>query len=34
MNDVIREAAEIPDDKRDPEAMLQLCREGFEELFG
>jgi len=34
MNDVIREAAEIPDDNRDPEAMLQLCREGFEELFG
>ncbi|MEM5332092.1 GSU2403 family nucleotidyltransferase fold protein [Paraburkholderia sp. JHI2823] len=34
MNDVIREAAAIPADKRDPEAMLQLCREGFEDLFG
>ncbi|MGT2472101.1 GSU2403 family nucleotidyltransferase fold protein [Paraburkholderia terrae] len=33
MNDVIREAAEIPDDRLDPDAMLQLCREGFEELF-
>lgn len=33
MNDVIREAAEIPGDKLDPEAMLKLCREGFEELF-
>lgn len=34
MNDVIREAAEIPDDKLDPETMLQLCKEGFDELFG
>ena len=34
MNDVIREAAEIPDGRRDPKAMLQLCRGGFEELFG
>jgi hypothetical protein len=33
MNDVIREAAEIPGDKRDPEEMLQLCGEGFGELF-
>lgn len=34
MNDVIREAAAIPTDKKDPEAMLKLCTEGFEELFG
>jgi hypothetical protein len=34
MNDAIREAAEIPNHKRDPEAILQLCMEGFEELFG
>jgi hypothetical protein len=34
MNDVIREAAAIPADRRDPEALLQLCSEGFEELFG
>lgn len=34
MNDVIREAAQIPDDERDPKAMLQLCREGFEQIFG
>lgn len=34
MNDLIREAAEIPAQKLDPDAMLQLCREGFEELFG
>ncbi|QHE91180.1 hypothetical protein PI93_004615 [Pandoraea fibrosis] len=34
MNDVIREAAEISPDKKEPEAMLKLCKEGFEELFG
>ncbi|WP_225031010.1 GSU2403 family nucleotidyltransferase fold protein [Paraburkholderia sp. XV] len=35
MNDVIREAVTIPTDRKvDPDAMLRLCREGFEELFG
>lgn len=34
MNDVIREAAAIPVDKRNSETMLQLCTESFEELFG
>ncbi|MEM5373310.1 GSU2403 family nucleotidyltransferase fold protein, partial [Paraburkholderia azotifigens] len=35
MNDVIREAVTIPTDRRvDPDNMLRLCREGFEELFG
>ena len=35
MNDVIREAVTIPTDRKvDPNNMLRLCREGFEELFG
>lgn len=34
MNDIIREAATIPSEKLDPAEMLQLCKEGFEDLFG
>jgi hypothetical protein len=35
VNDIIREAAAIPQDRKiDPKEMLHLCQDGFEELFG
>lgn len=36
VNDTLRAAAGIPKDEREivPEDMLQLCKNGFEELFG
>ncbi|VWC31787.1 hypothetical protein BPS26883_06455 [Burkholderia pseudomultivorans] len=36
VNDIIRAAVEIAQPERniDPEDMLRLCRDGFDELFG
>ena len=34
VNDIIREAATIPTDRKlEPEDMLRLCQNGFDELF-